>query len=261
MLLENILLEPEQQELLCKFVEAERGVPKGQRGKFIAIQQIKAGTSADFIYNSARGISVSGSVTDAEILAENGLLGLSYGSQGSLLFHVRPEGFQYYREFKQASQPAEAVEKEVRGHLSSNEFKNSCPAAFKKWSDAEAMLWESDSDTQFTTIGHLCREAIQEFADALVNKHKPPDVDSDKAHTISRVRSILELHASDLGSTEKQFLEQLLCYWRSVSNLVQRQEHGGQRNGASITWEDARRVVFQTCIVMYEVDHSLSMAR
>jgi len=122
MLLDTVLLEPEQIELLCKFIEAERDVPKGQRGKFVALQY-QGDTSDMFIYNNKVGINIIGSVTDAEILSEKGLLGLSYGSDGSPQFHVRPEGLQYYRELKKASLPAETVEKEVRGHLSSDEFK------------------------------------------------------------------------------------------------------------------------------------------
>jgi hypothetical protein len=46
-------------------------------------------------------------------------------------------------------------------------------------------------------------------------------------------------------------------YWGTVSDLVQRQEHGAQKQGAELTWEDARRVVFQTAIVMYEVSRAL----
>lgn len=254
MLREHIILEPEQIELLCKFVEAERQVPKGSRGKFLTINRI---SGAVFIYNSHFATNVSGSLTDAEILAGKGLLGLSYGSKGTPQFYVMPEGIQYYRELKQEVQPLEAVEKEIRGHLSSDEFKKLYPAAFKKWSDAEALLWESDSESQFTTIGHLCREALQEFVDALVQKYNPSEVDTNKAHTVARIRGVLCLRSPILGATEREFLESLVGLWHSVSNLVQRQEHGGQREGAPLTWEDARRVVFQTVIVMFEVTRSL----
>jgi hypothetical protein len=209
------------------------------------------------MYNTVGGIKITGSMTDAEILAEKGLLGLSYGSTGTPQFHVQPEAIQYYRELKQEVQPFEAVNKEVQEFLSSDGFKNSFPAAFKKWADAGALLWESDSERQFTTIGHLCRECLQEFADALVQKYDPPGIDPDKAHTVSRIKNILRLRSSNLGSTEIEFFEKLIGFWQAVSDLVQRQEHGGQREGAMLTWEDARRVVFQTGIVMYEVDRSL----
>lgn len=169
-LIDSILLEPEQEELLCTFVDAERQVPKNLRGKFITHQ----GTTPALFMHTETGIQFRGSLTDAEILAGKGLLGLSYGSRGSPLFYVKPEGIRYYKELKQTAQPAVAVEKEVRGHLSSDAFQNTYPAVFKKWAEAEALLWESDSETQFTTIGHLCREALQEFADVLIRKYSPP---------------------------------------------------------------------------------------
>src|SRR5439155_2241153 len=53
------------------------------------------------------------------------------------------------------------------------------------------------------------------------------------------------------------FLDALIGYWGAVSDLVQRQEHGGQREGAELTWHDARRVVFQVAMVMFEVDSAL----
>lgn len=105
MLKDRILLEPEQKSLLCKLVEAERTLPKGKRGKFVAVESDQA-TSAVFLYTTVPGIQVSGSLTDAEILAENGLLGLTYNARGGRLFHIKPEALQYYGELKQVSQPA-----------------------------------------------------------------------------------------------------------------------------------------------------------
>jgi hypothetical protein len=56
---------------------------------------------------------------------------------------------------------------------------------------------------------------------------------------------------------DTSFAEALLAYFGTVSDLVQRQEHGAQREGAPLRWEDARRVVFQTAMVMLELDRAL----
>jgi hypothetical protein len=64
--------------------------------------------------------------------------------------------------------------------------------------------------------------------------------------TVARIRSVLEHLAGLLGATEKPLLDALLTYWGTVSDLVQRQEHGAQREGESLSWADSRRVVFQT---------------
>jgi hypothetical protein len=43
----------------------------------------------------------------------------------------------------------------------------------------------------------------------------------------------------------------MVDYWNALVDLHQRQEHGAQRQGQPLTWEDGRRVVFQTILVMY----------
>ena len=52
-----------------------------------------------------------------------------------------------------------------------------------------------------------------------------------------------------VGERDRAFLDALLTYWGTVSDLVQRQEHGAKKEGEPLMWEDARRVVFQTAIV------------
>ena len=99
---------------------------------------------------------------------------------------------------------------------------------------------------------------MQEFVTVLVEHYKPVDVDKNKAHTISRLSAVIEHQAKNLGNTEKSFLHALIDYWRRVSDLIQRQEHGGQKEGRSLVWEDARRIVFQMAVIMFEVDSALS---
>ena len=60
--------------------------------------------------------------------------------------------------------------------------------------------------------------------------------------------------------TERAFLAALLAYWGTVIDLVQRQEHGALREGTPLIWRDAKRVVLQCAIVMYELDEAISLA-
>jgi hypothetical protein len=46
----------------------------------------------------------------------------------------------------------------------------------------------------------------------------------------------------------------MLAFWGAVSDLAQRQEHGAQREAEPLGWEDARRLVFLSAVVMYEID-------
>lgn len=43
-----------------------------------------------------------------------------------------------------------------------------------------------------------------------------------------------------------------------MNGLAQRQEHGEQKGGEELTWEDGRRVVLYTAMVMAECDRMLS---
>jgi hypothetical protein len=69
---------------------------------------------------------------------------------------------------------------------------------------------------------------------------------------------VLDARGTRPGKATKAFLQSLLEYWGTVNDLVQRQEHGGQREGDPLTWEDGRRVVFHTLLVMYEIDRAVS---
>ncbi|MBW1994514.1 MAG: hypothetical protein JRI77_08695 [Deltaproteobacteria bacterium] len=195
---------------------------------------------------------------DIETLGGQGLINISYGSHGSVSFDVLPHGFRYYEVLKEKiGESTKRVETTMVKYLESQHFQAKYPLAFQKWREAEAKLWSSDTEKQLTVIGHLCREAIQEFVAELVERTKPTKVDNNKAHTVSRLKAVLNTQQDKFGDSEKAFYEALLAYWGTVCDLIQRQEHGGQKEGEPLTWEDGRRIVFQSVIVMYEIDRAL----
>jgi len=248
----HILLEPEQEELLFSIVEAVRNTPREERRKFLVAQTLRGDS---LIYPSIKG---EGRIYygDVEELGRQGLLAIGFGSSGSPNFDVTPLGFRYYEYLKKKKGEAvQHVETTIREYVNSPEFRARYPEAFAKWSSAEDLLWQTDTQQQLTTIGHLCREALQGFVSALVERHRPPDVNTNKAKTFARLKAVLE--AVQLGETKKGFLEALLAYWGTLNNLVQRQEHGASKEGEQLVWEDARRVVFQTMITMFEIDRIL----
>lgn len=153
--------------------------------------------------------------------------------------------------------PTQYVEDTVLAYLDADAFQNRYPSAYQKWSRAARLLSFSDWQAQTTTMGHLVREALQEFITVQVDIYKPPDIEPDKAKTVARLRAILNRKRQERGQRSSDFLDALLAYWGTVSDLVQRQEHGAQREGEPLEWEDARRIVFQTAVVMFEIDRAL----
>lgn len=253
---DSILLESEQKELLVTLVEASRNVLRKNRQKFYVSRSVSGDT---ILHPGLPGGSLEIYMGDVEELASVGLINLSFSSGGDPIFDVKPRGFAYYEYLnEQSGQPIYRIEGSVNNYLNTDRFLQKYSEAYKKWVDAENLLWKSESEQQLTTIGHLCREAIQEFANTLIGQFQSLNVDTDKSHDVRRIEAILQFLAAQLGKTENAFLEALLGYWANTSALIQRQEHGAQKEGQELVWEDARRIVFHTAILMYEVDKAVS---
>jgi hypothetical protein len=253
---ENILLEKEQVELLYVLVEISRNIPREKRQKFYYLQC----QNPIVIHPNLEGFEMNAYLGDIEILAGSGLLNLSYRDSGDPIFDVTPRGFKYYEHMKKLDgQPVQRVETAIRTFLDSENFQRKYTKAYQKWIIAETKLWGSDSVKQLTEIGHLCREAMQEFITALVDHYQLLSVDKDKSNTVRRLKAVLDLKKNQVGKTVEPFIEALIAYWGTICDLVQRQEHGAQKEGRELVWEDGRRVVFQTAVVMFEIDKILSL--
>ena len=254
----GITLDQEQIDLLSVLVEGARNLPRDKRQEFYVIPHAWGETQSLLLHPGLPKGKIDAYPGDINMLARIGFL-LFSNVPNQESFDITPEGFAYYQQLKQQNQkPIERISSEIKTYIESDNFKRKYPKAYQKWIEAETMLWATDSEKQSTTIGHLCREAVQEFADVLFTNYKSPEIDENKANVINRMRIVLDLQKRSLGETEKPFLDALLNYWGTIHDLIQRQEHGSQREKAILIWEDSRRVIFQTLIVMYEVDKALS---
>ncbi len=253
------LLDEHQEKLLIDLVEAEKKVPREKRRYFFVARSVGL-PGVHLIHSGWKETEKRVFEGDIDSLERAGLIAMSAdGRTGRNGFYVTQAGFAFYADLMaRKGQPLERVQNVTREYVDSASFQRRYPAAYAKWAQAESMLWESDSNPSFTTIGHLSREAMQEFADALIERFHPAGVESDPAKTVGRIRSVLNTLSPSIGTTEKPFLDALVNYWGTVSDLVQRQEHGGKREKEPLVWSDARRIVFQVAIVMYEIDQVVS---
>ena len=250
------VLEQEQEELLKVLVEAARNVPRDEREQF---HQLNDGDGSSILHPGLPERQMRVHDGDIDILQAEGLLLVTRQGRGQRSFVVTPQGSRFYEELQHSSgTPTQQVEETLTRYLDSNAFQRSYPEVHRRWAEAAELLWKSDSQQQLTTIGHLCREAMQAFATVLVDRHRPPGVDTNKTHDVARIRTVLDQHRPQLGTTAAPFLDALLAYWGTVSDLVQRQEHGAQKEGDALIWEDGRRVVFQTAAVMFEIHRAVS---
>lgn len=94
----NIILEPEQKELLSKLVEAQRKVPRESRHIFITAGPTMGDSRTQIMHDGFEGnLYVYGG--DLEVLADQGILRREIQSSGSNYnYDVTPLGYKYYDE-------------------------------------------------------------------------------------------------------------------------------------------------------------------
>jgi hypothetical protein len=147
--------------------------------------------------------------------------------------------------------PAQEVYAENRRLLGSEMFTADYPNAFKPWAEAEVLLFGDEPEMQLATIGFKLRDATQAFATALVGKHKPSGVDTEVAAVKSRLKSVTDMHRSQLGKRRPALLDALVNLWDADVALIQKQTHANEQE-PSLTTNDARRVVTLTMFLMIE---------
>lgn len=194
---------------------------------------------------------------DVQGLLQYGLLMPTKIDTNVVVFELAPEAYEYAEDVVGVSSDEDPVEAMALAYIDASQFANRHPTAFDAWRKARDAVAIGGSDTQLTEVGHWCREAMQAFTSDLVASHEVRDVDPDPAHTVARLRAVISTPTSGAGKTVAAFLTALVAYWGTLSDLVQRQEHGAQRDGEALGWHDARRIVFHTLAVMYELDASL----
>lgn len=239
----SIRLTDEQVDLLALLVEETRRISGGQQYEFF----VSRSRDGDFAVTEGRRIQVF--FPDLGELDRIGLIRLR-DDAGAPAFVVSPDGFAFYEEVKRLrGGPVERVEAETR-HLLERDLVEAFDDAAQRWREAEDLLWRMNAEDHLTAIGHKCREALQSFAQGLYERHCPDSEQLLKGQTHNKIRAVLSAERSTLGKKTEAALN---AYWEAVNDLAERAEHGSQREGRPLLWEDARRLVFQTLLVMVEV--------
>ncbi len=190
---------------------------------------------------------------DLEAIERAGLVTIAHRANSSQI-DVTPEGLAYCRYLLSRSGEAlNRLEDQPKRRAGMTNLPHRHPQSYAKWSEAEGLLWTEHWAQRLTTVGHLCREAMQLFAGELLNEVPNDEVKADPEKTVARIRGVLTAR----GAKHKSFLDALLAYWGETQDLVQRQEHGALKEGNPLGWDDAHRVVFHTAVVMMEIDRAI----
>jgi hypothetical protein len=163
---EEVRLESHQKELLAVLVEADWSQPRDQRPEFF--YRIGFMHDAELVHPGLPDGKRRASPADIDDLAAEGLVRMT---RPRLSFVITPKGFDFFRRWRsRTGDPVERVEAPVRSYVTSGEFRRRHGAAYDAWTAAEGRLGGAPTVHDLTTIGHLCREALQAFAASLVEQ-------------------------------------------------------------------------------------------
>ena len=248
------VLEPEVEDILATLVQHSQRVARPERRFFV--RQFLSTSGAAKVFGGGLESALDIAPQDLRELSECGYIKTErHNTSGSYEFYITPQGYKYV-EVVDARDPLERPRVEVEHYLRGARFAELYPDAVRKWTHAARYLAENPTE-HATRIGHDCREALAAFASALVDRHGALALDRGRG-TVDSIRAVIEKYRAEMGEGTSEFLASLVSYWGTVSDLAQRQEHAAAKEGEPIDADDARRVVWYSALVMYELERTFA---
>ena len=128
-------MSPEQVELLCTMVEADRNTPPAQRQPFFFTHPADNDPRAFIEHPGLVMGTYRAHLSDLEELRDAGLIALRYhGSRITGDVNVRSPALTYYEQVKRhKGQPLERLTNTVRQYLSAEAFQRKHSSVYAKW--------------------------------------------------------------------------------------------------------------------------------
>ncbi len=145
------------------------------------------------------------------------------------------------------------MESQIGRYLDEESFRENYLEAYGKWRLA-LDLFAVDPAQHANAVGNACRDAMLAFADESLTKCRIQT--PAKSGTVDKLRILIKQKTT--SSRVSAHGEALVTYWGTVSDLANRQAHGAAREKETLHAEDARRLIFHTMLVMFEVDRLIA---
>jgi len=151
----------------------------------------------------------------------------------------------------------------LQSYLDQERFRSAYFTAHQRWQEASEMLYEGDSRDSVLAAAARAREAVEEFVGVLAEKHG--EIPADQGSPVAtcecsfseRLSTLIESWRPQLGEARCALLGALLDYWCALNAELQCHLQGAEQVGGPLRWEDGRRVVVLTAVLMVEIDRSL----
>jgi hypothetical protein len=130
------------------------------------------------------------------------------------------------------------------------------------------MLWCADSKAKVIAVAGRASDAMQAFAASLLERCTPLPMDpqwptlvtsgSAQGDPLEALVAVLGAYRIALGEPRGELLDALLDHWRALVESMRGHEQRPQAGGERLRWEDGRRLVLFTALVMVEIDRSFA---
>lgn len=122
-----------------------------------------------------------------------------------------------------------------------------CPPAADELNEAEKVLQIGENENDWSRVGHQCRVALQDFAQAAYAKWCPNDEPMPKAQTKNKLRAVLDVLRPQVSNSS---LALVLSLVESVPPLIEKAEHRSEEDGTPVSESDAEQAYLFTSLLM-----------
>jgi hypothetical protein len=163
----------------------------------------------------------------------------------------------------------ERIEDYLLAYLEGEPFSSAHPLAHGRWLVAWQSLWCADSKDKLIAVGGKSRAALQAYSTSLQERHLRLAMNAQsprfaevarRAKPLEGLSSVVEMYRPQLGGERCELLHGLFEHWSELLAVMRRHEEGRQQAGERLRWEDGRRLVLFTAVVIVEIDRSFTSA-
>lgn len=164
------------------------------------------------------------------------------------------------REYRvERGEPALARRVAKRVGVAKSRLGEFCSPAFQELEEAEQALRIGEDENDWSRVGHQCRVALQDFAEAAYQRWyaSAPQERLSLAKTLTRLRAVLSCLKSGVSVSQRELISAML---EPVANIVEKTEHRSAKEGEPLTERDAERCFVMTALLLDEALELFSAA-
>ena len=126
-----------------------------------------------------------------------------------------------------------------------------CAPALEELEEAELVLRSGEDENDWSRVGHQCRVALQDFAEAAYQRWYPSAQEEPLPlnKTLNKLGGVLDCLKPRVSASQWELVSAML---KPVDTIVQKTEHRSAKEGEPLTERDAERCFVMTALLLDE---------